>query len=172
MVLRLSYWRVLRRPGASRPSLASVGSTGARTGRSGASKLANAASRIRGRLFGADVCHWPRLCGAQSGGPGMSALTPLLGLSRRERRSLCFHYTRDGASIIRTRPSRAPLIWTRVHSGVCGAESFDGSGVLPHRDGEHHRQCSSKLTTFDRTLVVKLQLAAFCYYKAAGCSVW
>ena len=112
MVLRLSYWRVLRRPGASRPSLASVGSTGARTGRSGASKLANAASRIRRRLFGADVCHWPRLCGAQSGGPGMSALTPLLGLSRRERRSLCFHYTRDGASII-TRPSRAPLIWTR-----------------------------------------------------------
>jgi hypothetical protein len=48
MVLRLSYWRVLRRPEASRPSLASVGSTGARTGRSGAFKLANAASRIAG----------------------------------------------------------------------------------------------------------------------------
>jgi hypothetical protein len=46
MVLRLSYWRVLRRPEASRPSLASLGSTGAGTGRSGALKLANAASRI------------------------------------------------------------------------------------------------------------------------------
>jgi hypothetical protein len=36
------------RPEASRPSLASVGSTGARTGRSGAFKLANSASRIGG----------------------------------------------------------------------------------------------------------------------------
>src|SRR6516225_7893678 len=60
MVLRLSYWRVLRRPEASRPSLAPVRSTGARTGRSGAFKLANAASRIRGQLFGVDVCYWPQ----------------------------------------------------------------------------------------------------------------
>jgi hypothetical protein len=42
---------VLRRPEALRPSLASVGSTGARTGRSSAFKLANAASRIRGGLW-------------------------------------------------------------------------------------------------------------------------
>jgi hypothetical protein len=48
VVLRLSYRRILRRPEASRSSLASVGSTRARTGRSGASKLANAASRIGG----------------------------------------------------------------------------------------------------------------------------
>jgi len=46
--LRLSYRGILRRPEASRSSLASVGSTGARTGRSGAFKLANAASRIGG----------------------------------------------------------------------------------------------------------------------------
>src|SRR5262249_3053684 len=46
VVLRLSYGAILRRPEASRSSLASVGSTGARTGRSGAFKLANAASRI------------------------------------------------------------------------------------------------------------------------------
>ena len=39
---------ILRRPEACRSSLASVGSTGARTGRSGAFKLANAASRIGG----------------------------------------------------------------------------------------------------------------------------
>jgi hypothetical protein len=51
MVLRLSYWRVLRRTEASRPSLASVGSTGARTGRSGAFELANAASRIGATLW-------------------------------------------------------------------------------------------------------------------------
>ena len=37
---------ILHRPEASRSSLASVGSTGAGTGRSGAFKLANAASRI------------------------------------------------------------------------------------------------------------------------------
>jgi len=46
VVLRLSYWRILRRPAASPASLPSVGSTGARTGRSSAFKLANAASRI------------------------------------------------------------------------------------------------------------------------------
>src|SRR6516164_1589028 len=57
MVLRLSYWRVLRRPEASRPSLASVGSTGARTGRSGAFKLANSASRIGDDLV-CDVRFW------------------------------------------------------------------------------------------------------------------
>ena len=38
--------RILRRPEACRSSLASVGSTGAGTGQSGALKLANAASRI------------------------------------------------------------------------------------------------------------------------------
>src|SRR5271169_1167761 len=48
VVLRLSYRRILHRPEASRSSLASVGSTGARTGRSGAFKLANANSRIGG----------------------------------------------------------------------------------------------------------------------------
>src|SRR5271169_2150466 len=51
VVLRLSYRRILHRPEASRPSLASVGSTDARTGRSGAFKLANAASRIGGGFF-------------------------------------------------------------------------------------------------------------------------
>ena len=51
MVLRLSHWRILRRPEASCPSLASVGSTSARTGRSGTFKLASAASRIRAALW-------------------------------------------------------------------------------------------------------------------------
>ena len=50
MVLRLSYRRILRRAEASRSSLASVGSTGAGTDRSGAFKLANAASRIGAAL--------------------------------------------------------------------------------------------------------------------------
>ena len=44
---------ILRRPEASRSSLASVGSTGAGTGRSGALELANAASRIGARLYDA-----------------------------------------------------------------------------------------------------------------------
>ena len=48
VVLRLSYRAIPHRPEASRSSRASVGSTGARTGRSGAFKLANAASRIGG----------------------------------------------------------------------------------------------------------------------------
>ena len=52
VVLRLPYWRILCRPEASRSSLASVGTTGARTGRSGAFKLANAGSRI-------GVALWP-----------------------------------------------------------------------------------------------------------------
>jgi hypothetical protein len=43
VVLRLSYRAILHRPEASRSSLASDGSTGARTGRSGTFKLANAA---------------------------------------------------------------------------------------------------------------------------------
>ena len=46
LVLRLSYERNLRRPEASRSSHASVGPAGTGTGRSGALKLANAASRI------------------------------------------------------------------------------------------------------------------------------
>jgi hypothetical protein len=46
VVLRLPYRRLFWRPEASRSSLASVGTTSARTGRSGAFKLANAASRI------------------------------------------------------------------------------------------------------------------------------
>jgi pimeloyl-ACP methyl ester carboxylesterase len=48
VVLRLSYRAILHRPEASGSSLASVGSTGARTGRSGAFKLENAASQIGG----------------------------------------------------------------------------------------------------------------------------
>src|SRR5580704_16899626 len=48
LVLRLSYGGILRRPKTSRSSLASVGSTGARASRTGACKLANAASRIGG----------------------------------------------------------------------------------------------------------------------------
>ena len=48
LVLRLSYRAIPRRAEASGTSLASVGSTSARTGRSGAFKLANAASRIGG----------------------------------------------------------------------------------------------------------------------------
>jgi hypothetical protein len=56
--------------------------------------------------------------------------------------------------------------WMKYALGVCGAEPFAQLGVLRYREREHHRQCSSKLTTFDRTLVVKLKLAAFCYYKA------
>ena len=48
LVLRLSQRRILRWPEASRPALASVGSTGAGTGRRGASKLASAALRIGG----------------------------------------------------------------------------------------------------------------------------
>jgi len=40
MVLRLSHRREFRRPEASRPSLASVGSAGAGTGRGGAFRLA------------------------------------------------------------------------------------------------------------------------------------
>ena len=51
MVLRLPYWRLFCRPEASRSSLASVGTTGARPGRSGAFKLANAASRIGAALW-------------------------------------------------------------------------------------------------------------------------
>jgi hypothetical protein len=51
VVLRLPYWRLFCRPEASRSSLASVGTTGARPGRSGAFKLANAASRIGAALW-------------------------------------------------------------------------------------------------------------------------
>jgi len=46
MVLRLSHGRGFRRPEASRSSRASVGSAGARTGRRGASRLANAAAWV------------------------------------------------------------------------------------------------------------------------------
>jgi len=46
LVLRLSHRGSFRGPGASRLSLASIGSTGAGTSRSSALKLANAASRI------------------------------------------------------------------------------------------------------------------------------
>ena len=49
MVLRLSYGKIHHRPEASRSALASAGSIRAGTGRSGAFKLANTASRI-GRL--------------------------------------------------------------------------------------------------------------------------
>jgi hypothetical protein len=48
VVLRLSDAGILHRPNSSSASLASVGTTGAWTGRSGALKLANAASRIGG----------------------------------------------------------------------------------------------------------------------------
>ena len=51
VVLRLSYRGILRRPEASRSLLASHGSSGAGTGRSGALKLANAASRIGAALW-------------------------------------------------------------------------------------------------------------------------
>ncbi len=46
MVLRLPHRRILRRPEASRSSLTSVGSAGTGTGRSGAFRLASAASQI------------------------------------------------------------------------------------------------------------------------------
>src|SRR5580658_10660221 len=46
VVLRLSYRGILHRAESSRSSLPSVGSTGTGTGRSGAFKLASAASRI------------------------------------------------------------------------------------------------------------------------------
>jgi hypothetical protein len=55
VVLRLSYRGILRRPETSCFPLASVGSTCAGTGRSGALKLANAASRIGGGFFGSDL---------------------------------------------------------------------------------------------------------------------
>jgi hypothetical protein len=55
LVLRLPYSRLLRRPEACRSSLASVGSTGARAGRSGAFKLANANSRIGGGFLVSDL---------------------------------------------------------------------------------------------------------------------
>jgi hypothetical protein len=61
--------------------------------------------------------------------------------------------------------------WTKYEPAFA-ALNPSRSGVLQHRDREHHRQCSSKLTTFDKTLVVKLQLAAFCYYKAQVCSIY
>jgi hypothetical protein len=51
VVLRLSHRKIRHRPEASRSSLSSVGSTGARTVRSGALKLANAASRIGNGLL-------------------------------------------------------------------------------------------------------------------------
>jgi hypothetical protein len=51
------YRRILRRPEASHPSLAFVGSTGARTGRRGAFKLADAASRIGGGSLACEVCY-------------------------------------------------------------------------------------------------------------------
>jgi hypothetical protein len=50
VVLRLSDRAILRRPEASGASRAPAGSTGARTGRGGAVKLANAAERI-GAVF-------------------------------------------------------------------------------------------------------------------------
>src|SRR5580704_2725466 len=55
LVLRLSYRAILRRPEALRSARASVGSTGAGTGRSGAVKLANAASRISGGSLASDL---------------------------------------------------------------------------------------------------------------------
>ena len=45
-------------------------------------------------------------CVGPKAGPGMSALTPLLGLGRRERLSLCFHYTRENASFTRSMQGR------------------------------------------------------------------
>ena len=101
MVLRLSYWRVLRRPEASRPSLASVGSTGARTGRSGAFKLANAASRIGGRHFGVDVCCW--VCCKSLWARGDATF---LGPCRRPRKNMWGAHSADRSRHRRLRQSR------------------------------------------------------------------
>ena len=55
LVLRLSYRAILRPPEALRCARVSVGSTGAETGRSGAVKLGNAASRISGCSLASDL---------------------------------------------------------------------------------------------------------------------
>ena len=59
---------------------------------------------------------WQRPVLAQTGGPGMSALTPVLGVKQTCAPKGRFAFiTRAMAHrrIMRTRPSRAPLIWTR-----------------------------------------------------------
>jgi hypothetical protein len=51
-------------------------------------------------------------------------------------------------------------------------DRFVVARIMPPSQRPTSLRCSSKLTTFDRTLVVKWQLAAFCYYKAGGSSIW
>jgi hypothetical protein len=46
-------------------------------------------------------------------------------------------------------------------------DRFVVARIMPPSQRPTSLRCSSKLTT-----VVKWQLAAFCYYKAGGCSIW
>jgi hypothetical protein len=49
---------------------------------------------------------------------------------------LCFHeYTRDGASTMRTRPSHAPLIWTKYAPAFAAAEKHSKEHPPSWMDG-------------------------------------
>jgi hypothetical protein len=52
---------------------------------------------------------------------------------------------------------RAPLIGSSIAVASASDHQENPADLRQQqdRDREHHRECSSKLTTFDRTLVVK-----------------
>lgn len=141
MVLRLSYRAILRRPGASCSSRASFGSTGARAGRSGAFKLANANSRIDRSFLVSDLgVTRPRLRirPIRDGAVAASARRPAVLLF--ERPPLCDAcYWRLAAERLRLRHARFREINRPELNGRDGRKAECLFGHLASKSGHSHR---------------------------------